>query len=51
LISGVLITAVGFGSYLFPAVRNAEELLPDHEQTGESAESVPSLDAGEAAPA
>lgn len=31
-LSGVLVTAVALGSYLFPVVRNAEELLPDHEQ-------------------
>ncbi|KAA3663661.1 MAG: MFS transporter [Chloroflexi bacterium] len=48
LISGVLITAVGCASYLFPAVRNAEDLLPDHEQSGESAEPTPNLETGEA---
>lgn len=51
LLSGVMITAVGFGAYLFNSVRNAEDLLPDHEQTGEAVEPAPNLDAGEAAPA
>ena len=31
VIAGVLGTAVGLGGYLFPAVRNAEALLPDHD--------------------
>lgn len=35
LVSGVLVAAVGFGSYLFPVVRNAEDLLPDHQQSAE----------------
>ncbi|MCP5097795.1 MAG: MFS transporter [Chloroflexi bacterium] len=34
VVSGLLVTAVGFGAYFFPVVRNAESLLPDHEQTG-----------------
>lgn len=31
VLTGVLATAVGLGAYLFPAVRNAEEILPDHD--------------------
>lgn len=31
VITGILGMAVGFGGYLFPAVRNAEDILPDHE--------------------
>jgi hypothetical protein len=31
VIAGILGTAVGLGGYLFPAVRNAESLLPDHD--------------------
>ena len=29
--AGILASAVGFGAYLFPSVRNAEDLLPDHD--------------------
>ncbi len=31
VIAGLVGVAVGFGGYLFPAIRNAETLLPDHE--------------------
>lgn len=51
LLAGVVITAVGFGAYLFPVVRNAEELLPDHEQSGIVAERTPDLEASEASTA
>lgn len=34
LVTGLFGVLVGFGGYLFPAVRNAEELLPDHEAVG-----------------
>ena len=47
--SGVLIAVMGLGSYLFPVVRNAEDLLPDHEQTGGDEEPETSVEAGEAA--
>ncbi|MCA9925030.1 MAG: MFS transporter, partial [Anaerolineales bacterium] len=50
LVSGLLVTAVGLGSYLFPAVRNAESLLPDHAQTGGAETDVPA-DVSEPAPA
>jgi len=32
VISGLLQVAVGLGGYLFPLVRSAEELIPDHDQ-------------------
>ena len=31
VITGILGTLVGLGAYLFPAIRNAEDLLPDHD--------------------
>jgi DHA3 family macrolide efflux protein-like MFS transporter len=31
VISGILGTLVGLGGYVFPAVRNAEDILPDHD--------------------
>ena len=31
VLTGVLGTLVGLGGYLFPAVRNADDLLPDHD--------------------
>lgn len=31
-ISGLLVSLVALGAFFFPVVRNAEELLPDHEQ-------------------
>lgn len=36
LICGVLVTLVGAGSYLVPAIRNVEDLLPDHEAAVEA---------------
>jgi len=38
--AGILAAAIGFGGYLFPAVRNAEDLLPDHDSTPTSAENI-----------
>jgi hypothetical protein len=35
---GLGMMAVGLGGYLFPAVRNAEELLPDHDAAASSPE-------------
>jgi MFS family permease len=32
-VAGVLTALIGLGGYLFPIVRNAEDLLPDHDQT------------------
>jgi hypothetical protein len=29
--TGTLAAVVGLGSYLFPVIRNAEDLLPDHQ--------------------
>ncbi|MBN2003026.1 MAG: MFS transporter [Anaerolineae bacterium] len=34
---GVLSLAVGLGAYLFPAVRNAEDRLPDHDEVSSQA--------------
>ncbi|MCP5100806.1 MAG: hypothetical protein GY943_35090, partial [Chloroflexi bacterium] len=52
VVSGLLVTAVGFGAYFFPVVRNAESLLPDHEQTGGvEEESGADLEATDPAPA
>jgi hypothetical protein len=31
IISGVLMAIVGLSGYLFPAIRNAEDILPDHD--------------------
>ena len=33
VISGILGIGVGLGGYLFPAVRNVERILPDHDAT------------------
>lgn len=38
---GTIGALVGLGGYLFPAVRHAEDLLPDHEMGGETAVSSP----------
>ena len=37
VITAVLGATFGLGGYLFPAVRNAEDLLPDHDAVGETA--------------
>jgi MFS family permease len=37
VITGVLGTFVGLGGYLFPAVRNAEDILPDHDAVANGA--------------
>ena len=31
VITGILGMMVGFGGYLFPTVRNVEDILPDHD--------------------
>lgn len=42
VITGVLGTLVGLGGYAFPVVRNAEDILPDHDATtGPSAPATP----------
>ncbi|CAN5459221.1 MFS transporter [soil metagenome] len=38
VVAGLFGAAVGLGAYLFSAVRNAEDILPDHEEAAESAE-------------
>lgn len=37
VVTGLIGAAVGLGAYLFPAVRNAEDLLPDHEAAMQTA--------------
>ena len=34
---GIVVAMVGLGGYLFPAIRNAEDLLPDHEMANGTA--------------
>lgn len=51
---GILASLVGVGGYLFPVVRNAEKLLPDHDQLKEAApeggaEGLPEAPAGASA--
>lgn len=41
VIAGILNTAVALGAYLFPAVRNAEDLIPDHDQAPKSEQAAP----------
>jgi MFS transporter, DHA3 family, macrolide efflux protein len=36
--SGILLVLIGMGGYFFPAVRNAERLLPDHDLKEKTAE-------------
>jgi MFS family permease len=36
VITGILGTLVGLGGYAFPAVRNAEDILPDHDAVAEA---------------
>jgi DHA3 family macrolide efflux protein-like MFS transporter len=38
VVAGLIGTAIGLGGYLFPSVRNAEDLLPDHDAPASSAE-------------
>jgi hypothetical protein len=38
VVTGILGTLVGLGGYIFPAVRNAEEILPDHDASMVAAE-------------
>jgi DHA3 family macrolide efflux protein-like MFS transporter len=37
IITGILGTLVGLGGYAFPAVRNAEDILPDYDAVAEYA--------------
>jgi len=32
--AGILAALIGLSGYLFPAIRNVEDILPDHEATG-----------------
>ncbi|MCA9919258.1 MAG: hypothetical protein KC445_14965, partial [Anaerolineales bacterium] len=40
VVTGLFGVAVGLGGYLFPAIRNAEALLPDHEAGVISVDSI-----------
>jgi hypothetical protein len=40
VITGLLAALVGLGGYLFAAVRNAEDILPDHD-TADTTDSLP----------
>ena len=48
VITGVLGLIIGLGAYIFPAIRNVEEILPDHEAAHTA--SVPPEDVPEPAP-
>jgi hypothetical protein len=37
---GLIVALVGIGGYLIPAIRDVETLLPDHDEIGESLETV-----------
>ena len=39
-LAGILSVAIGLGAYLFPVVRNAEDILPDHDADAASAEAT-----------
>ena len=51
VVSGIIGVAVGLGGYLFPAVRNAEDLIPDHAETGEDESQPDEPTVGELQPA
>jgi DHA3 family macrolide efflux protein-like MFS transporter len=36
ILAGMVVAMVGLGGYLFPAIRNAEDILPDHDAVGEA---------------
>jgi DHA3 family macrolide efflux protein-like MFS transporter len=36
IVMGLCSAMVGLGGYLFPAIRNAEDILPDHDMVGEA---------------
>jgi DHA3 family macrolide efflux protein-like MFS transporter len=40
VVTGILGTLVGLGGYIFPAVRNAEDILPDHDASTVAAEAA-----------
>ncbi|WP_420630382.1 MFS transporter [Candidatus Leptofilum sp.] len=42
VVTGTIGVAVGLGGYLFPVVRNAEDLLPDHEPIVQQTQEQPS---------
>jgi DHA3 family macrolide efflux protein-like MFS transporter len=45
VITGILGTLVGLGGYIFPAVRNAEDILPDHDAAAGEAEAAAETEA------
>src|SRR5574341_75928 len=55
IFTGLLASCIGLGGYLVPAIRNAEDLLPDHDQVGglvaedTTAETIGAAEAGSAA--
>lgn len=53
IVAGLFSSSIGLLGYLFPAVRNAEDLLPDHHQDSTTTEPAtePSADSMESAPA
>lgn len=51
LVSGLFVTVVGLGAYLFPVVRNAEDLLLDHQQSAEAESAAESEETAVAQPA
>lgn len=42
--SGILGTIVGLAGYLFPAVRHAEDILPDYQTTSPAAQGLDSIE-------
>jgi hypothetical protein len=51
VISGTIGILGGLSGYLFPAIRNAETLIPDHSEDHEEPEQTPAIQVGELQPA
>ena len=51
IVTGLLATLVGAAGYFFPTVRNAEDLLPDHQQDAKTPSNVPDIPVQEGAAA
>jgi MFS transporter, DHA3 family, macrolide efflux protein len=51
VISGTIGIVGGLSGYLFPAIRNAETLIPDHSEDHEEPEQAPAVQVGELQPA
>ena len=43
VLAGLLSAIVGFGGYLFPTVRNAEDMLPDHDEIPAAEDAAPDI--------